>query len=318
MMGHEYVPGGRPRRALGRSGVRHRLARAADRRAHDLRARRRLRRPRAVSRVLVTGAAGFVGPHALRPLIDGRPRGACPHAPRAARGLRRGDLAPRRPARAAAGARRRARPERACCTSPGAPTHPEMWTTIANAALGRGDAGAGAGLRRRRRSTRGARRHLRRVRVGAAGPLRRAAQPAAARDALRRGQARDADRGRVRGARARDRGGVGADLLPLRPRRAAAPARALGRRRARARRARPHRPAATCARDYLHVADAGAALVALLDSDVRGRGQRRLRRGAAGAHARGGRSPARRAASSCWTSARCRRAPGIRRSWSPT
>src|SRR5206468_9393880 len=54
------------RGALGRSGVRHRVAAAA---RGDLRARRGLARLPGVSRVLVTGATGFIGRHTLAPLV---------------------------------------------------------------------------------------------------------------------------------------------------------------------------------------------------------------------------------------------------------
>ena len=61
LMCHDYVPDGGARRALGRPGVRDRVARAA--RGRRTISERDAAYPdfRAVSRVLVTGATGFIG-----------------------------------------------------------------------------------------------------------------------------------------------------------------------------------------------------------------------------------------------------------------
>ena len=55
---------------MGRSGHRHHMAGGATRRAHDLRTRSDLARPPDVSRVLVTGAGGFLGRHAVAALLE--------------------------------------------------------------------------------------------------------------------------------------------------------------------------------------------------------------------------------------------------------
>ena len=82
-MSTAHVPGRRAGPALGRSGLRHRLARAAAGRAHDVAARRVVSRRGRVTRVLVTGASGFIGRHTLGPL---RERGYEVHAVGRARG----------------------------------------------------------------------------------------------------------------------------------------------------------------------------------------------------------------------------------------
>ena len=164
-----HVPDAGRGPALGRSRVRHRLARAAARRAHDVAARRVVSPREPVKRVLVTGAGGFIGRQTLAPL---RERGFEVHAVGRAQGVDL--LAPG----AAAAAVAAARPTHLLHLAWYA-EHGRFWTAPREPRVGGRQPRAAARVRGGGRAAGGGRGHVRGVRVGPRRALRRGTHAAA-------------------------------------------------------------------------------------------------------------------------------------------
>ena len=315
-MSHAYVAGGGARRALGRPGVRHRVARPAaggrtisERDATYPGLRARDARPR-------HGATGFIGRHALAPLRAARLRG--PRRPARAAGRRR-VAGTGRPARRAPAVVARSRPTHLLHLAWYA-EHGRFWTRRrtsrwVGASLELVRAFAAAGGR-----ARGDRRHVRGVRLDGvdgrcaegATPLRPATLYGVSKDGLPTRRRRATPRGGLVA-------GLGADLLLLRPRRAARAARRLGGAgRALGPASRRRTTDGSQVRDFLHVEDVGDAFAALVDSAVTGPVNVASGEPIARARHRRRWSPRRPGAPTSCASAPCRSAPASPTSSSPT